>query len=362
MFRPDQFYAEKTPATSERNIQCLQPNIFNLSKRIHPKPNIRHILKYLRQRREQHHNRHCSAQKLTRLPPSGSALTKVRTRLCGREITGRISKQGLEKECEAAAQEISAKENRNVAPYQYGTIFGYIDKQPGSEQRTKPYRYLAENVNWILTVDEQEAYIIQPHSIVELNEFISYLRKLEQEQADQSTELLCVIVGVQEASRSVDAGEEIWLPVVQCNHIFDFDPNPAVILRKLGQSGENTTTTAIANLLNLLRVRQNLGASDFERAQNFLAFRYPDIYETRTSGMLVSGEGNHNVQKDTEAFLLSIETQYSPSAAETTLVDVIFNYQRTISGRQFSYFASVDVSSLYPFLQSPLSDYIPTHG
>ncbi|MDO6708348.1 hypothetical protein [Photobacterium sp. 1_MG-2023] len=270
--------------------------------------------------------------------------------------------KGLEKECEAAAQEISAKENRNVAPYQYGTIFGYIDKQPGSEQRTKPYRYLAENVNWILSVDEQEAYIIQPHSIVELNEFISYLRKLEQEQADQSTELLCVIVGVKESSSPVDAGEEIWLPVVQCNHIFDFDPNPAVILRKLGQSGENTTTKAIANLLNLLRVRQNLGASDFERAQNFLAFRYPDIYETRTSGMLVSGEGNHTIQKDTEAFLLSIETQYSPSAAETTLVDVIFNYQRTISGRQFSYFASVDVSSLYPFLQSPLSDYIPTHG
>ena len=35
-------------------------------------------------------------------------------------------------------------------------------------RKTRPY-YLAENAKWILSVDEQDTYVIEPHSVVELN-------------------------------------------------------------------------------------------------------------------------------------------------------------------------------------------------
>ena len=110
-----------------------------------------------------------------------------------------FANKGLEKECEAAAQELSAITNQSISPHDYGTIFGYEagkenDDSAYLSRKTRPYRYLAENAKWILSVDEQDTYVIEPHSVVELNEFIHFLK---QNESQSNSHNLCVIIGEQ---------------------------------------------------------------------------------------------------------------------------------------------------------------------
>ncbi|AQM69934.1 hypothetical protein Vca1114GL_03508 [Vibrio campbellii] len=275
-----------------------------------------------------------------------------------------FANKGLEKECEAAAQELSAVTNQSVSPHDYGTIFGYEAGKESNHsaylsRKTRPYRYLAENAKWVLSVDEQDTYVIEPHSVVELNEFIHFLK--QSEQAGSSSHTLCVIVGEQLGYTESGNEEASVLPKVRCKHMFAFNADAQAIESKLGEAGLNTTTKAINDLLRLLNVKQNSGNSDLERAKNFLAFRYPDIYAVRASEAAIHLDTKLNAyQEDKEQeFLRSIDTRIAQSAPGHTLVDVIFHYQRSVSGRQFSYYATVDVSQLFPYLHSPLSDYIP---
>lgn len=275
-----------------------------------------------------------------------------------------FANQGLEKECEAAAQELSSVTNQSVSPHDYGTIFGYEAGKESNHaaylsRKTRPYRYLAENAKWVLSVDEQDTYVIEPHSVVELNEFVNFLK--QREQADSNNQTLCVIVGEQLGYTNSGNEEDSILPKVRCKHMFAFNADNQAIESKLSESGINTTTKAISDLLRLLNVKQNNGNTDSERAKNFLAFRYPDIYAIRTSESVIHLDTKLNTYKEDkeQEFLRSIDTRIAQSAPGHTLVDVIFHYQRSVSGRQFSYYATVDVSQLFPYLHSPLSDYIP---
>lgn len=251
--------------------------------------------------------------------------------------------EGLEKENEAAAQEIG------VQPYEYGKIFGYKDSNG-----FKQYRYLAEQASWILTVDDQDAYVLIPHTIVELNEFIATQNEPEN--------YYTVAIGQSGPMAPPNMSDDLPLQTVNCNHLFSFSYE--ILLEKLRGYGINTTTTAITNVLRQLCGQQNLGNTDFERAKNYLAFRYPYIYATTRQGLAVANTAlvNTNIDNpipsDDICFLVGIDTRYSDSAPGRVLVDVIFTYQQTISGRQFSYYTSVDVTERFPFLHRQLTDYI----
>lgn len=272
-----------------------------------------------------------------------------------------FANKGLEKECEAAAQELSVVSDKSVAPHDYGTIFGYESGKESNEsaylsRKTRPYRYLAENAKWILSVDEQDTYVIEPHSVVELNEFINFLKQNEKHCNNQN---LCVIIGEQFGYTDSGNEEASILPKVRCKHMFSFNSDDQAVKEKLTGAGINTTSKAISDLLRLLNVKQNRGNTNSERAKNFLAFRYPDIYAIRTSEVSEKSSERTTLSQPEHEFLRRIDTRIAQSAPEHTLVDVIFHYQRSVSGRQFSYYATVDVSQLFPYLHSPLSDYIP---
>ncbi|MCG7488385.1 hypothetical protein MHN79_02680 [Vibrio sp. Of14-4] len=272
-----------------------------------------------------------------------------------------FANKGLEKECEAAAQELSAITNQSISPHDYGTIFGYeagkeSDDSAYLSRKTRPYRYLAENAKWILSVDEQDTYVIEPHSVVELNEFIHFLK---QNESQSNSHNLCVIIGEQFGYTESGNEEASVLPKVHCKHMFSFNADNEAVEKKLTGAGINTTSRAINDLLRLLNVKQNRGNTESERAKNFLAFRYPDIYAIRNSEVIEKSSEHTTAGQTEHEFLRRIDTRIAQSAPEHTLVDVIFHYQRSVSGRQFSYYATVDVSQLFPYLHSPLSDYIP---
>lgn len=264
--------------------------------------------------------------------------------------------EGLEKECETAARELG------VAPDEYYRIFSektrYAAWDNSSEAITyRPYRYIAEQVSWILTVDGQDAYLLVPQSVVELNEFINCLKVDEDDPMGTDKQIIAIGQLGPDAPKSLCGDQS--LQMVHCKHVYPFSYKA---LEKELDSKSNSTSSAISSVQQLMNVRQNLGRTDFDRAKNFIAYRYPDIYRLSLGEYQSSGrsyDSSSSVDQE-ECFLAEVQTRYAANAVGRTLVDLIFTYQKKVSGRQYSYYLSVDTTEMFPFLHAPLSDYIPS--
>lgn len=250
---------------------------------------------------------------------------------------------GLEKESEAATKLL------NLKPNDYYALFTYKD-----EHNDQPYRYLAEQVSWILTIDNQDAYVLLPNSNDELNAFINTLEVKETHNV--ADEVLSVAIGELGPVAPDALSNRQPLHMVRCYHLYHF--TTAELMSEL--SVHNTTTTAIRDVLTALVPKPNVGESDSERAKNFLAYRYATIY-AKTAGLKANKESNAADDKDSDQFLENLETKPSNTSPGRKIIDVIFTYQRNVSGRKSTYYTSVDVTDLYPFLHSNLMDYVPSN-
>ncbi len=143
------------------------------------------------------------------------------------------------------------------------------------------------------------------------------------------------------------------VPMVLVNQVYYFDLNDQIaeISKEYCADGQ-----AVNAVLKAMELKPNPGSSNKDRAFNYLAFRYPDIYiQTCT------------LQKDTTNgpfFLSSITTRPSALHAEGSrdLVDVIFKYQSPKNQRETSYYCTVDVTVQFPFLNTALRPFIPEAG
>ncbi|WP_298769918.1 hypothetical protein [uncultured Shewanella sp.] len=250
---------------------------------------------------------------------------------------------GLEKESEAATKLL------NLKPNDYYALFTYQD-----EHNDQPYRYLAEQVSWILTIDNQDTYVLLPNSNDELNAFINTLEVSDAHNV--ADEVLSVAIGELGPVAPDALSNRQPLHMVRCYHLYHF--TTAELMSEL--SVHNTTTTAIRDVLTALVPKPNVGESDSERAKNFLAYRYATIY-AKTAGLQANKENNATEDKDSDQFLENLETKPSNTSPGRKIIDVIFTYQRNVSGRKSTLYTSVDVTDLYPFLHSNLMDYVPSN-
>jgi len=236
---------------------------------------------------------------------------------------------------------------------EYKSAAQYLDKSPNDyydifmhkEDRIKPYFYIAEQVSWILTIDNQDVYLLIPNSSYELKEFISTLKVKKDETLDDDT--LSVAIGIlgPVAPDALTDGQP--LRMVMCKHLFHFTKEEQLEELK----GHNSTTTAIRDVISALSTKPNTGATASDRAENFIAYRYSEIY-TKTTELC------RKDSKDESQYLVKIESKDSDTSPGRKIVDIIFTYQQLVSGRQSSYFTSVDVTDMFPFLHSNLSDYV----
>jgi len=249
--------------------------------------------------------------------------------------------KGLEKEYEVAAQNLA------INPRNFNQVFTYKNKD-----NYLGYRYIAEQVSWILSVSGQDVYVLLPNSADELDEFIDSLAF--DPTSNLADDTYSVAIGIKGPIAPKQFSDDKPLPMVRCHHLYHF--TTAQLQDEL--SAGNTTTIAISNVLDALTKQPNTGESDFDRAKNFIAFRYPSIY---ASSQPSSTQCHGSNQDEDKQFLENLNLQYSNVAPGRTIVDIILTYQKNISGRQISYYASVDVTDQFPFLHSNLSNYIPTN-
>jgi hypothetical protein len=98
----------------------------------------------------------------------------------------------------------------------------------------------------------------------------------------------------------------------------------------------------------------NPGKRDGDRALNFVLLNHGDFYST-TRNLMQPVRGAQTAY----GFNLSQAETSLREINQIELVDVIFTFVPEISGPQIQYYASVNVTSLFPFIVVPFTNYIP---
>ncbi len=230
-----------------------------------------------------------------------------------------------------------------VSEQDYYDVFSFQDPKT----KLYPYLYIAAQTQWVLNIDSLDHYLVIPRSIVELQQCIAALKPQQNTlQAVYST-----VVGLI-GPVAVYGEHQSLLPTILSEQVFSQTMDE---LHDMLQSFTGVTSDAIQDVIKQLEMTPNAGDSDFARAKNYLAFRYPEIYQ-HTHKLKNNSEGS---AENGSYFLANIECSYADIKSPQTVVDVIFTYQKNSSNQQKNYYCSVDVSGCFPFISMALQPFTP---
>ncbi|OXY92009.1 hypothetical protein BEK98_27760 [Streptomyces diastatochromogenes] len=201
-------------------------------------------------------------------------------------------------------------------------------------------RYLVRQLCFVFNVQGMETYILEPsdsHSYGLLAE--------EAIRSNPKTTDLDVVIGRRGPLSAPEACNGLTLPTVRLAQLYSFDRDELVhsIQRPDSVAEEGFEATAKEVLDRVLRMTDNTGAMPQHRAMNYLAVRYPVIYQ-------------QTFRKHADnASLTSIEVQRSDVSENRTVMDAIFTYMDRATFLTTKYGVRADVHNMFPFVVSPLS-------
>src|SRR6266568_6140678 len=139
----------------------------------------------------------------------------------------------------------------------------------------------------------------------------------------------------------------LMLPIVAFDQIYSFDRDALI---KAIPRPENVTAKefepAAGELFDrIMQMADNAGATDEDRALNYLAVRYPAIYATAAEAF------------GRNASLTAVIVRPSSLSGVRNIVDVIFSYTNRNTDVTEKFFVRVDVTEEFPFLVTKLSPY-----
>ncbi|TDF35601.1 hypothetical protein EYS14_19520 [Alteromonadaceae bacterium M269] len=217
--------------------------------------------------------------------------------------------------------------------------FAVFTNQGSSTDRDK-YLYLAEQVQWVLSIKQRHVYLLKPADKPELIALIDSLKPPE----DTLEPVYTCVIGYRTASVN-----SFGITQVVCQQVYH---HTLAELHDTIQKISSAETAAIQEVINKLEYEPNLGDSDFTRAKNFVAFRYPDIYQ-QTHAM-------QSASKHAEkASLIKIDFSRFDAVSERVIVNMSMTYQENSSTKRHYYFCRVDVTGLYPFINTPIQAFTP---
>jgi hypothetical protein len=202
-------------------------------------------------------------------------------------------------------------------------------------------RYLARQLCWVFTIHGFETYVLHPRDPRDFDKLVETVRP-------QPTPMdIDVVVGVRGPIASADFCNGLVVPIVFFDQLYSFDR--AELIKAIPRHEETKSDEfehAAAEVLDrMLQMTDNAGATDNHRALNYLAMRYPGIYD-RTS---------EQFRRDSS--LSAVDVLPSPLSGTRKVVDVIYSYTNRKSDFTEKYFTRVDVTEEFPFLVSKLSPY-----
>jgi PatG C-terminal len=219
---------------------------------------------------------------------------------------------------------------------------GLTDRQALQAVLSQPEnRYLARQLCYVLTIEGLDTYILQPGDPGDLQILIESLRPAPQ-PGDVD-----VVVGRRGPIAPPELCNGLLVPIVVFDQIYSFDresfikaiPRPEKISAKeFGPAAEELFD-------RIIQMADNGGATDADRAVNYLALRYSAIYARAAESFAANSS------------LTSLAVRPSPLSGTRKIVEVIFSYTNRATDVTEKFSVRVDVTEEFPFLHTKLSPY-----
>jgi len=219
---------------------------------------------------------------------------------------------------------------------------GLTDRQALQAILSKPEnRYLVRQLCWVMSIEGMETYLLRPRDPADFSLLVEALRP-----TPQPWDLDCVI-GVRGPVAPPEMCNGLVIPIVMFDQIYSFDRDALIkaIPRPEKTSVEEFAPAAGELFDRIMQMTGNAGATDKDRALNYLAVRYPAIYANAAAAFARN------------ASLTSVQVQSSPLSGARNMLDVIFSYTDRNTDVVEKWFCRVDVTDEFPFLVNKLSPY-----
>jgi hypothetical protein len=223
-----------------------------------------------------------------------------------------------------------------------GDAKGLTDPQAFREALSRPEnRYLVRQLCWVFSVEHVPTYILTPRDPAD------YLSLVEALRPNPSPTDLDVVIGMRGPTAPPQACAGLQVPVVVFDQLYSFDRDSllASLPRPEHTPADRFKPMAEEVLQRIIDMVGNTGAADEHRALNYLAVRYPEIYQRAAE------EFSQN------SSLSRVEVRPSALSGARRIVDVIFGYTNRSTDVVTKFAVRVDVTDEFPFLVSKLSPY-----
>jgi hypothetical protein len=219
---------------------------------------------------------------------------------------------------------------------------GLTDRQALHTVLSRPEnRYLLRQLCFVMTIEGLETHILAPRDPADISLLMEALRPTPQPWD------LDVVIGMKGPVAPPQMCNGLMVPIVIFDQIYSFDRDTLI---KAIPKPEKTTAKEFAPAAEelfdrIMQMTDNAGATDDNRALNYLAMRYPAIYAG------AAGAFARN------ASLTGVNVQPSALSGTRNVVDVIFTYTNRSTDVTEKFFCRVDVTDEFPFLVTRLSPY-----
>jgi hypothetical protein len=200
-------------------------------------------------------------------------------------------------------------------------------------------KYIVRRLCWVLSVLGVETYILIPRDG-------DYQPLVDAYRAEPKPDDLELVIGIRGPIANPEICNGLLVPIVIFDQIYAFDRDSLLKSIPKPKEREEKFTKASAEVFDrIISQIDNAGATDADRALNYLAVRYDRIYS------LAADEFNNN------ASLTSIDVLPSPLSATRKIVDVVFSFTDRTTDVVSKFFTRVDVTECFPFLVTKMSPY-----
>ncbi|MFD6878349.1 hypothetical protein ACFYM0_36755 [Streptomyces sp. NPDC006487] len=248
------------------------------------------------------------------------------------QVDFRLPNMGVEREL---AQVISRTDTAHLT-----------DRQAVSEViNRRENRYLARQLCYVFTVQGMDTYALVPRDAFDIELLAEAVRP------DHRVTALDVVVGVRGPVPPSGRCSALALPEVAVDQLYSFDTGDlvAAIDKPDSMATEQFDTAAEDLLRTVMRVADNVGASDEHRALTYLLVRSSDVY-TKTFEAFMN-----------DSSLKSIEVLPSNIGGPRRVMNVVLAYSDRRTDVTEKFFVPVDVTDMYPFRLHGLSPYYDHH-
>jgi len=200
-------------------------------------------------------------------------------------------------------------------------------------------KYLVRQLCWVLSIHGIETYILIPRDG-------DYQPLIDAYRAEPNPGDLELVIGVRGPIANPEICNGLLVPIVVFDQIYAFDRKSLLdSVPKPKEAGQKFTAAAGEMFDRIMQQTDNAGATDADRALNYLAVRYGSIYAHAAE------------QFANNASFTSIDVMPSPLSGTRKIVDVVFSFTDRSTDVVSKHFTRVDVTECWPFLVTKMSPY-----